>query len=61
MSIGEKGMLLAAKTLALSAIELFQSPELIEEAKMEFKNLRGDNFTYEPLIGDREPALDYRE
>lgn len=61
MSIGEKGMLLAAKTLALSAIDLYRSPDLIEEAKKEFKNRRGDNFKYEPLIGDREPALDYRE
>ncbi len=61
MSIGEKGMLLAAKTLALSAIELFQSPEVIKEAKQEFRKRRGDNFVYEPLIGDREPALDYRE
>ncbi|MCG9970346.1 amidohydrolase [Christiangramia crocea] len=61
MSIGEKGMLLAAKTLAVSAIDLFKSPELIEEVKLEFNNRRGDDFIYEPLIGDREPALDYRK
>lgn len=60
MSIGEKGMLLAAKTLALSAIDLFQSPDLINEAQKEFRKRRGDNFVYEPLIGEREPALDYR-
>jgi aminobenzoyl-glutamate utilization protein B len=36
MSIGHKGMLTAAKVLALSAIEFMNTPELVEKAKKEF-------------------------
>ena len=53
-------MMVAAKTITLSAIELFEKPKLIEQAKVEFIQRRGKNFTYTPLIGDRTPALDYR-
>jgi len=35
-SIGHKGMMYAAKVMALSAIELIQSPEKLEKAKAEF-------------------------
>jgi aminobenzoyl-glutamate utilization protein B len=59
-SIAHKGMMVAAKTITLSAIELFEKPKLIEQAKVEFIQRRGKNFTYTPLIGDRTPALDYR-
>jgi len=37
MSIGHKGMLTAAKILALSAIEFMSNPELVYEAKKEFE------------------------
>ncbi|MFX0094826.1 MAG: M20 family metallopeptidase [Candidatus Hodarchaeota archaeon] len=37
MSIGHKGMLHAAKILALSTIELMQTPELVEKARKEFE------------------------
>jgi aminobenzoyl-glutamate utilization protein B len=60
MGIGFKGTELAAETLAATAIELFQSPELVAEAKAEFEAARGADFVYEALIGDREPPLDYR-
>jgi len=59
-SIGEKGMIVAAKTLALTAIDLYNSPAVIEQSWQELKKMRGDNFKYEALIGDRKPALDYR-
>lgn len=59
-SIGIKGMVLASKTLTLTGIELFKNPKLIKEAKEEFNERRGPDFVYEPLIGDRSPALDYR-
>jgi aminobenzoyl-glutamate utilization protein B len=36
MSIGHKGMLMAAKVLALSAIEFMNNPELVEKARKEF-------------------------
>jgi aminobenzoyl-glutamate utilization protein B len=59
-SIGTKGMMIAAKTMALSAIDLFQNPELIKKAKEEFQAKRGVDFKYESLLGDRKPALNYR-
>jgi aminobenzoyl-glutamate utilization protein B len=38
MSIGHKGMLAAAKVLALSALKFMNDPELIEKAQKELKN-----------------------
>ena len=60
MSIGYKGTQVAAKTLTLAAIELFENPELRAAAKKEFDDFRGSDFVYEPLLGDRDPPLDYR-
>ena len=60
-SIGHKGMMIAAKTMALTAIDLYNSPATIEESWKELRKRRGDNFKYEALLGDRAPALDYRK
>ncbi|MGB7394256.1 MAG: amidohydrolase [Pricia sp.] len=60
-SIGEKGMMVAAKTLTLTAIDLFKDQELIDKAQEEFQERRGADFEYIPLLGNRSPALDYRE
>ena len=59
-SIGRKGMLVAAKALAGMALDLLSDQQLIEAAKAEWVKQRGDNFKYEPLLGGRKPALDYR-
>jgi aminobenzoyl-glutamate utilization protein B len=59
-SIGNKGMMMAAKTMALSIIDVFSNPATIESAWKEFKSRTGENFKYESLIGDRPPALNYR-
>jgi aminobenzoyl-glutamate utilization protein B len=59
-NIGNKGMMVAAKTLTLTAIELFGNKTLVSEAKKEFQEKRGADFKYIPLLGDRSPALDYR-
>lgn len=59
-SIGNKGMMIAAKTLSLTAIQLFQDPLMVQKAKEEFLERRGTDFKYIPLLGDRAPALDYR-
>lgn len=61
MSIGKKGMMVAAKTIALTAMDLYQNPEICEKGKMELTQRRGEGFKYEPLLGDREPPLDYRK
>lgn len=60
-SIGTKGMMVAAETMALTAIELFQSPDVITSAWEELNRRRGKDFKYESLLGDREPPLDYRK
>jgi aminobenzoyl-glutamate utilization protein B len=61
MSIGQKGMMVAAKTLALTAIDLFNDPKLVEKARADWQAARGANFQYEALLGNRKPALDYRK
>ncbi|MBT8182258.1 MAG: amidohydrolase, partial [Eudoraea sp.] len=60
-SIGKKGMMVAAKTLTLTAIDLFTSQDLVAKSKAEFLERRGSEFVYIPLLGDRPPALDYRK
>ena len=61
MSIGLKGTVVAAKTLALTVAQLYTSPDVIQAAKGEFDKSRGPGFVYKPLIGDRPPPLDYRK
>ena len=60
MSIGHKGMINAAKTLAMTVHDLMTQPQLVAGARAEFDRKRGAGFTYAPLIGDRKPPLDYR-
>jgi aminobenzoyl-glutamate utilization protein B len=58
--IGVKGMMVAAKTMAFTAIDLFTTPQLIEKAKEEFNAKKGD-YQYKALLGDRKPSLNYRD
>ncbi len=58
--VGTKGMMVAAKTMALTAIDLFTDADLIIKAKEEFKKSKGD-YQYKALLGDRKPALNYRD
>lgn len=61
MSIGLKGTIVAAKTLALSIAQLYTSPDVVKAAKAEFDKSRGPGFVYKSLVGDRKPPLDYRK
>lgn len=59
-TIGEKGMHLAARTLAATAIDMMTSPQMLKEAAEELKNRRGKN-AYESLMQPgQKPPLDYR-
>jgi aminobenzoyl-glutamate utilization protein B len=58
--IGTKGMMVAAKTMAMTAIDLFTDPSLIQKSKDEFQKAKGD-YKYEALLGNRKPALNYRD
>ncbi len=60
-SVGIKGALLATKTMALTAADLFREPETIAAAKAELDKRRGADFQYRALVGDRAPPLDYRK
>jgi aminobenzoyl-glutamate utilization protein B len=56
-AIGYKGMFLAAKVMAATALDLFRGPDLINEMKKEFKEkLRG--YTYKSGIApDQKPPI----
>jgi len=58
--IGSKGMIVAAKAMALTAADLFTGPGHLQAARADFDRRRG-GVTYRPRIGEREPALDYRK
>jgi aminobenzoyl-glutamate utilization protein B len=60
MSIGHKGMVNAAKTIAMTLYDLLTTPTLVAGARAEFERKRGASFVYRPLIGERKPPLDYR-
>lgn len=59
--IGIKGMMVAAKVLSFTAIDLFTNAKLLQDAKEEFAKSRSGGFVYKPLLGDRKPALNYRD
>jgi aminobenzoyl-glutamate utilization protein B len=54
-SIGEKGMMVAAKTLAATAIDLFSTPALVEKARADFKAIR-EPLKYITLIPEGQKA-----
>lgn len=59
-TIGEKGMLVAAKTLALTVYDVFTDPQVVAQARAEFaRSVGGRKWT--SRIGDRQPPLDYRK
>ena len=60
-SIGLKGAELAAHTMANSIKEIMENPDVISEAKEELSSRTGQDFEYKPLLGDRQPPLNYRK
>ena len=61
MSIGHKGMKMAAQVLAQTAVDLIRDPSIIAAAQDELQQARGTDFKYRALLGDRQPPLDYRD
>ncbi len=58
--VGEQGMLYAAKTMALAAVDVYGDPELLKAAKAEFREMRGTDEPYRPTPDT--PELDmYRD
>ena len=54
-------MMLAAKTITATSIDIFNNNEIIEKAIEELNSKRKDNFLYTPLISRDKPPLDYRK
>src|SRR5262249_27225260 len=59
MSIGRKGMLVAARTLSLAAIELFENPIELEAAHQAFEKQRAGRKWTTRIAPDSKPRLDY--
>jgi aminobenzoyl-glutamate utilization protein B len=60
-AIGARGMMVAAKTMTLTAMDLFTVPSHIVKARAEFNSRRGANFVYSTRLDREKPALDYRK
>ncbi|MGI8745874.1 MAG: amidohydrolase [Bryobacteraceae bacterium] len=61
MSIGRKGMVVAAKSLVLTAVDLFTDPKQVEAAKADFEKRRA-GFEYKSRVPeDHKPPLTYRD
>lgn len=60
MSIGHKGMILAAKSLAMTMIDLFENEQLRKDVRAEFEQRRGGH-VYKPYIPDGPPPISARE
>jgi aminobenzoyl-glutamate utilization protein B len=56
MSIGHKGMLLAARTLAATMVDLYEQPAALEAVRAEFKVRKGDT-VYRSYVPDGPPPL----
>jgi aminobenzoyl-glutamate utilization protein B len=61
MSIGQNGMVVASKALALTAIDLFSNPALVQAARADFdRKLTGK--TYRSFIpAGEKPPINYRD
>jgi aminobenzoyl-glutamate utilization protein B len=60
MSIGQKGMVVAAKALAITGADLFADAQLVADAKVDFRK-QLDGATYQSVIPEfQKPPLDYR-
>jgi aminobenzoyl-glutamate utilization protein B len=60
MSIGQDGMVIAAKALALTAIDLLTTPQLVAAARVDFdKKLTGKTYQSAIPLGQK-PIIDYR-
>jgi aminobenzoyl-glutamate utilization protein B len=59
-SIWLTGMRVAVEVLTRTAVDLFTDPGLIRAAREESERRIPEGFEYRPLLGGRDPPLDYR-
>jgi aminobenzoyl-glutamate utilization protein B len=60
MSIGQKGMVVAAKAIALTGLDLFTDPALVPAAKADFARQTAGKSYYTAIPADQKPPLNYR-
>jgi len=58
MSLGHKGLVFAAKALAMTMVDLYENPALVEAVKAEFLERKGD-YVYEGIVPEGPPPLDF--
>lgn len=56
MSIGHKGMLYAAKAMAMTMLDLYQQPELLAAVRKEFTEKKGDR-VFKAMLPDGPPPV----
>jgi aminobenzoyl-glutamate utilization protein B len=56
MSIGHKGLVYAAKALAMTMVDLYEKPELVKAIQVEFKERKG-NAAYKAILPDGPPPI----
>lgn len=56
MSIGHKGMLYASNAMAMTMVDLFENPKLVEKIKAEYIERKGDE-VYKAIIPDGPPPI----
>ena len=56
MSIGHKGMTYASKAMAMTMLDLFEKPKLVDAVKAEYKERKGDA-TYEAIVPAGPPPV----
>jgi aminobenzoyl-glutamate utilization protein B len=60
MSIGHKGLVYASKALAMTMVDLYRDPKLVEAIKAEFAERKGD-YEYEGILPPGPPPLDFQQ
>jgi len=58
MSIGHKGLVYASKALAMTMVDLYEDPALVEAVKAEFRERKGA-YEYEGILPPGPPPLDF--
>jgi aminobenzoyl-glutamate utilization protein B len=60
MSIGQQGMVVVVKAIALTGLDLLTDPGLIQAAKDDLrKQTAGKNY-FTAILADQKPPLNYR-
>ena len=58
-SIGTKAMLIAAKTIYLTFVEIYKNPKELKHIRADWEAIQGKDYKHECLVGDEPPALEY--